>query len=227
MHLQGGGAIEYYVERIYYINLLKNTKRREFMESWLSQQPIPFERINATIGSSNPEDCVIGKQSPQRCRGISGLAKTEVDIIRNHNTSGLTLVFEDDYKAKESFDKIVERTLRLVPSDWDIIRWDCWGKIPKSFDLVVPGDHKVFRTVHQRECIPTEDSPCWFCGGTHAMMWREESVAKLDEVWSQKPYDAVDCRLTTKKLKSYCVNLGVGALENNLEGENSDIPKDS
>jgi len=54
-------ARERAVQRIYYINLQKNVERRKTMEGWLGKQPIPFERINATIGSSNPRDCVPGK----------------------------------------------------------------------------------------------------------------------------------------------------------------------
>lgn len=213
------------VQRIYYINLLKNRERRQQMESWLSQQSIPYQRINATIGSERGEDCVAGKQSPKRCRGISGLCMTELDIIRNHNTSGLTLVFEDDFVVKQPLDKVVEQTLRLVPSDWDINRWDCWGRRPSSFDLLVRGErNRVFRTVHRRPCRASQDSPCWFAGGTHAMLWREESVSKLDEIWPQKPYNGVDVRLTTDKLNSYCVNIGIGALEA-PDGERSDIPK--
>ena len=207
------------VHRIYYINLLKNTQRRELMESWLSTQPIPFERINATIGSSDPNKCAAGKQQQDRCRGMSGLAKTELDIIRNHNTSGLTLVFEDDFIVNKPLNEIVDRTLRMVPLDWDIIRWDCWGEPLDSFDILVP--NKVFRTYQNST---RKGGSGWFCGGTHAMLWREESVFKLERLWSQEPFDAIDCRLTTESLKSYCVNIGVGSLQT-VDVESSDIPK--
>jgi len=210
------------IQRIYYINLQKNTERRAQMESWLNRQPIPFARINATIGSSNPQDCVAGKQAFKRCRGLSGLVMTELDIIHNHNVSGLTLIFEDDFVATKPLQEVVDRTLELVPSDWDVIRWDCWGEIPNSFDFIVP--RKVFRTVHQRPC--TSDV-CWYSGGTHAMMWKEESVSKLHDLWSEKPYDDIDVRLTraADKLVSYCVQLKIGKLMQ-PDGEVTDIDKD-
>ena len=212
-------AAERKVQRVYYINLLKNTQRRDLMESWLRLQPIPYERINATIGSSNPQDCVAAKQHLDRCRGLSGLAKTELDIIRNHNTSGLTLVFEDDFVAYEPLDEIVERTLKMVPSDWDVIRWDCWGEPSDLFDVLSPG--KVYRTYAN---VTSRNRPGWYCGGTHAMLWREESISKLEQLWSREPFDDIDCRLTTESLNSYCVNIGIGGLEK-LTVERSDIPK--
>jgi hypothetical protein len=114
------------VNRVYYINLESNPKRRAMAESWLSQQPVPYQRINATVGSSDPKACVSSKQQPNRCRGLSGLVMTELDIIRNHNTSGLTLVLEDDFIVNRPINQLVNVTLALVPDDWDIIRWDCW-----------------------------------------------------------------------------------------------------
>ena len=90
------------LQRIYFINLEKNTKRRAMMEQCLGNQPksraVPFFRVNATVGiTDKPDACVKNKQKMERCRGISGLAMTEVDIIQNYNTSGLTLVLEDDF----------------------------------------------------------------------------------------------------------------------------------
>ena len=209
------------VQRIYYINLEKNTKRRDIMESWLSRQPIPYERINATVGSTEPGTCIERKQDPQRCRGISGLSMTELDIISNHNVSGLTLVFEDDFipHSPEELQQNVDRSLKMVPADWDIIRWGCWDTPPDSFDHII--NNTVYRTVHQRPHDPVARP---FCGGTHAMLWREESVSKLYDVWSQTPYDDIDCRLVTEKLNSYCVSLFVGKLKQ-PEGEATDIPK--
>jgi hypothetical protein len=80
-------------------------------------------------------------------------------------------------------------------------------------------ERMVFRTV----CNYTADPYCYFCGGTHAMLWRHSSVHKLDKVWSRRPFDDVDCLLTTPKLKSYCVNIGVGSFSH-PKGEESNIP---
>ena len=217
-------AHEQTVSRIYYINLRKNAQRREVMESWLSNQPIPFERINAKVGSTDPEDCVVGKQNPDRCNGIVGLAESELDIIQNHNTSGLTLVFEDDFVMDKPLDEIVQRTLRLVPDDWDLIRWDCWGPPLDTFDVLSTGE--VFRTYGTNRDTTFFVVMNWFCGGTHAMLWRDKSVSKLEQLWSKLPYDDIDCRLTTidATFNSYCVNIGIGYTQR-VRGERTDIPK--
>ena len=68
------------------------------------------------------------------------------------------------------------------------------------------------------------NEPCEFYGGTHAMMWNQESVSKLERVWSQTPYDDIDARLVTDQLNSYCVNLGIGYIDSPL-AESTDIPK--
>lgn len=129
------------------------------MEEWLSRQTIPFERINATIGKLSGDDCVAGKQEPRRCRGIAGLSMTELDIIRNHDVSDLTVVLEDDYELRRPVQEIVEETLRIVPSDWDVIRWNCWGPKPNAFDVMEEREVKrssgrqVFRSVTQQATI--------------------------------------------------------------------------
>jgi hypothetical protein len=238
------------IGRIYFINLAAKTQRRDFMESWLSQQAIPYQRVNATVGRLRGDDCVVGKQHPERCRGIAGLAQTELDIIHrylhwyNHVSSddgGLTIVLEDDFIATRPLQDVVDETLKLVPADWDIIRYDCWGDIPASFDVVVhnaagetkptASSPKVFRTVHRQPCVDdytiTPPRVCWFCGGTHAMLWRPEGVDKLAALWSQLPYDDIDCRLSTieaESIKSYCINdIGIGHLI--LNATDSSIPK--
>lgn len=209
------------VDRIYYINLESNKKRRALMEGWLSKQSIPFQRINATVGSSDPTVCVSGKQQPNRCRGLSGLSMTQADIIQNHDTSGLTLVFEDDFVVYRPLNQLVNVTLAMVPPDWDIIRFDCVpnGYEEKSFRFVHTPELVVFRTI----CNYTADPNCYFCGGTYAMLWRHSSVHKLKKVWSRRPFEDVDCALTTPELKSYCVNIGVGSFFH-PKGEKSNIP---
>lgn len=223
-------AREQTVQRIYYINLQKNINRRALMESWLIGQPIPFERIAAKVGDTDPEHCISGKQHPDRCNGILGLAETELDIIRNHNTSGLTLVFEDDFIVHKPLDEIVRKTLRLVPSNWDLIRWDCWGKPLDTFNYVLsPGildRSRIFRTNGTNLDTTVFSQDFWFCGGTHAMMWREESISKLENIWSRLPFEDIDCKLTTTEphFNSYCVNLDIGVIKL-VQGESTDIPK--
>lgn len=65
------------------------------------------------------------------------------------------------------------------------------------------------------------------------MLWRGpdvddlpgfSSLEKLRQVWRVKPYDDIDCRLTTLQLKSYCVQADAVTFNVNLS-LTSDIPK--
>jgi hypothetical protein len=226
------------INRIYFINLDTNPGRRAFMEGWLSKQTIPFERITGKVGDPSSDTCVEGKTEPKRCRGIAGLAKTEVSIIDSYDTTGLTFVMEDDYYA-ENITRLQE-SISVVPDDWDIIRFNCRGHhyIPSDFPFlhVEPGNElqieKVFETRHNKEQPPCKngmnEERCWFCGGTHAMVWRGSRVQKLRKVWSRKPYDDIDCSLTDQKnLKSYCINFRNGreVIPTQIKGEITNIPQ--
>jgi hypothetical protein len=211
------------IERIYFINLKKNTQRRRRMEDWLKQQPIPYQRIEALVGSD--DDTCPSRMSPARCRGIAGLAKTNLEIIRNRDVSGLTLVFEDDYYVeKKELRYALQASLMLVPDDWDIIRFDCKGPVRSSFPVLVNTSRVVvFRAAHVNPCRdPRKEQGCNFCGSTHAMLWRNSSLPKISALWSKQPYDDIDCRLVTKEINGYCVNMNLG-MNHPPEGEVSDI----
>ena len=66
----------------------------------------------------------------------------------------------------------------------------------------------------------------WYCGGTHAVLWRDGvSLEKLRAVYSEQPYNGIDCKLNTPDLKAYCINnLNIGRIYK-IKGERSDIPK--
>lgn len=214
------------VTMIYYINLVQNTKRRAFMEQWLMKQDIPYKRINAESGNISEHSCIPTKEEPRRCQGIVGLTQTNLGIIDRERHRGLTLLFEDDFKMTKPIDIIVNMTLRIVPDDWDVIRWNCWGPIPSTFSFVdYPRNlpvNAVFRTAHTRQCNLTQER-CWFCGGTHAMLWKQSSLGKLRSVWSEEPFDDTDCRLTSEKIKSYCVNTDQVDMPTEIPEEPSNI----
>jgi hypothetical protein len=229
------------IDRIYFINLDRNPGRRAFMERWLSKQTIPFERVTGKVGDPTSDTCIKGKTGPKRCRGIAGVAKSDISIIDSYNTTGLTLVMEDDHFAKNV--TRLQESILLVPDDWDIIRFNCgWGQeIPSDFTFlhVEPGNElqikQVFETRHTTEqppCNGTEKSTCRFefCAGAHAMVWRGSRVQNLREVWSRKPYDDIDCRLTDQNnLRSYCINFrGRGeVIHKQIKGEITNIPKNN
>jgi len=203
------------IDRIYYINLDTNPCRRSFMEGWLSQQPIPFLRVPGIIGREGL--CTKSRSAPARCRGVSGLAQTDVSIIDNYNTTGITLVLEDDFKVVE-FEKLLT-AVSLVPKDWDIIRFDCWGRHPSTLERM---KNFTFRTAHRKPCNRTKEQ-CEFCGGTHAMLWRGDRIQNIRKIWSKQPYSDIDCRLTNSDIHSYCVNIGIGEFHV-FSSERTNIP---
>jgi hypothetical protein len=210
------------IDRIYYINLEKNLLRRQNMELWLqNHQPIPFKRINASVGF--PDQCVPKKNTPALCRGVSGLARSLVGIIDNENTTGLSLVLEDDYVVYDPNFLRLQEAIKMVPADWDLIRFDCWGTWQVRLRKI---NQYIFDTSKVLGCKNEEkNGGCSLCGGTHMMLFKGSSVHKLKEMWSATPYDEVDCRIEKwPSVNSYCVNVGLGR-RYRIDSERSDIPK--
>lgn len=107
-------------------------------EGWLSNQSIPFARVEALMGEK--QGCNQKKSSthPGRCMGISGLVKTALhvlDDIKSSSAGGMTLVMQD-YVMIQSGGLL--QWLTQVPVDWDIIRFDCSGVPPSGFKFISP-----------------------------------------------------------------------------------------
>ena len=212
------------LQRIYYVNLDKNVQRRKQMEDQLRQvQPsIPYSRFAAMRGTSNGTACIPGLQDPKRCMGVSGLSRTMVKLMDTQNVTGLTLVLEDDFLLGTNLTRIQE-ALSMVPDDWDIVRFALAGYDNKTF---LPIRNRLNLQVYRLQGPPV------VCGGTHAMVWRGSSVAKLHRTWSRRPYADIDCTLSWEPgLKSYAIgrmdkptHLFLGSLQYPA-GEVSDIPK--
>ena len=185
------------IDRIYYINVDERQDRAEFMKWWLSWQDTPYARIAAVSGVST--GCVKRLSRPNHCRGVIGLRMSNLYIMDDAETSGITMVLEDDVKVNMS---LVLDAVRAVPHDWDVIRLDCWGFIPWNFPYVTPN---IFKT-EPRYWHTT------YYGGTHAMIWRSDSINKIRNIWSVQPYDDIDSLLTTSEINSYCVQKSVALL---------------
>jgi hypothetical protein len=196
-----------HIDRIYYHNLEKNALRRQNMEFWLQNQPIPYQRINATVG--DPKGCVRNHNTPNRCRGISGIVKTLTGIIDNENTTGVSLVLEDDMFPLDKDLSRLEEAIKYVPNDWDLIRFDCWDGMLHSagwLNLFTIDVNKL----RKKTCKKDLENCKAFCGGAFAMLWRGTSVEKLKTMWSAKPIDDADCRIgRTPSVQSYCLNIGI------------------
>ena len=220
------------VDRIYYINMDHRIHRRGLSEEWLSDpnQHIPYQRISGLKGANN--NCVPHKNKGDSCVGVSGVILSNLNIITNYNTTGYTLVVEDDFAITD-----MERLLAsvpLVPTNWDIIRFDCWDKpLPnmpryggKPWIFSVTIDKTIKNTCLLSNKEKQKHKQCYFCGGTHVALWKGggPSLEKVRKVWSQIPYDDVDCRLSDPSLNSYCINIGIGEFRRPV-GEITDIPK--
>lgn len=212
----------HHIDRIYYINLEKNFLRRQLMKSWLRKVPIPFKRISAMPGSGLDE-CVAGKEA--KCQGIAGLARTLLHIIKDEDTTGISMVVEDDYVLKDPTLKQVEEALQNIPPDWDVVRFDCWGTVHVKFDDENTKSRNNMLVIDMISKVRSrkDNQPVNFYGGTHMMLWRGgKSVDKLRKIWSRQPFDSVDLRLGGGDLKSYCVQIGAGSLYQ-ISSEISDI----
>jgi hypothetical protein len=201
-------ALPHNLDRIYYINMDDRPLRRAFMEAWLSEQSIPYERVTGQKGRE--DTCVEGKKG-RRCIGISGLAQTYLHIINNLNTSGLTLVIEDDFVVRRM--RPMMASVNLLPPDWDLLRWDCWDKPLRYFEHY-PFSFKI-NPIDRQSCQAKGVDRCWYCGGTHVALWRGgESLQKLKRIWEGLPHDDVDCLLHDHPsfitINTYCIQIGVG-----------------
>jgi len=220
------------LDRIYYINMDKNVKRREMMEQQLRNQEepvrIPFSRVPAFVGDLTKDTCVsmsgelydlASELNRMRCQGLAGIAKTNLHIIDNLDTTGLTLVMEDDIlmQGPIRIQETINQALAIVPPDWDIIRWHLLRDSPVELFHPV-NEHGVYKTAaHGNKIV--------WCGGTQAMLWRESSVPLLKKIWQGPPYKAIDCCLTTDSLNSYIL-IGTKFWEHaSPKGERTDIPK--
>jgi hypothetical protein len=207
VHVAGAASVT--ISHAYYINAAHSTSRRSFSENWLSKDPMIkniYRRVNAVIPHLAPHApdtrCARGHRHPLRCRGTVGAILSNLHIINDLNTSGNTLVLEDDFSMNVS--EAME-AMKNVPPDWQIVRFNCKRRsgmdIPSSFQKM----GNVFRTADFGTCRSTHTCP-WFCGGAYSMLWREGSTTLLKQLWSKQPYRPHDCRLTTHKIVSYCVD---------------------
>lgn len=209
------------IDRIYYINLDTRTDKREFMESWLKPfsetYSIPYERISARTATFKKPQCKgVTKPNKRRCRGGKALQYTNLRIMEQYNTTGYTLVLEDDYQLTH-YERLLN-SMKKVPNDWDVIRFDCWTG-PYGID---PEDEFPQFEFGYRTVTPSKK---WFCGGTHATLWRSDRLHILRKIWEfpRKPYAAIDCLLSDDNIVSYCVQADVGDLAN--EKLTSDMEK--
>ena len=203
-----------HVDRIYYINMDYRTDKRGWMESWLEplskKYGVPYYRISGKSGETG--DCEPGLRDAA-CIGMTGLLYSNWDIMDNHNTTGITLVLEDDYMIT-NYTKLL-KSLAFAPDDWDVLRFDLWQHPFPNYPHFPMGElGDGFRTLDP----PTR----WYCGGTHLTVWRGDKVDKLRKHWDHYPRKPIDCLLARDNITSYALQSSVGGRD---QSRGSDIPK--
>jgi hypothetical protein len=198
------------MDRIYYINVDKRKDKSNFMESWLKpfseKYSIPYQRISAKSWDDSCNNKLDDEAAMLRCRGVKGLRNSNLHIMDTYNTTGYTLVLEDDFQIL-NYTRLLDG-VKKVPDDWDVIRFDCWGKPLAEFPTFEFG----YQTSKQG-----------YCGGTHATLWRSDRLHILRKIWKypKRPSVGIDCLLADEDINSYCVQADIGQRTK----FKSDIPK--
>ena len=101
--------------KVYYINLDKSLKRKNFMENQFKTLSIPITRFSAVYGKELPntflnkakEDFNICTHYPNLNDGEIGLTKTYFELWREiqNQKEQFAIIFEDDALVDESFFK--------------------------------------------------------------------------------------------------------------------------
>jgi hypothetical protein len=135
------------IDRIYYFNSFTNPLRRNFMEAWLNQTAISYQRIQPDSGDISP--C-----KTDTCRRILRLSHTCKKLLHHakrwhnsstgcYNLSGLTMILHDDSVQITDFGKLL-KAIQKLRNDWDVVQLECTLRrtrkrsIPKPAPIPTP-----------------------------------------------------------------------------------------
>jgi GR25 family glycosyltransferase involved in LPS biosynthesis len=231
---QDGGST---LAATWYINLDSYTGRRKVMENAYSTSGLRFQRFPAvrpTAGSlahgqwnhlytayhQSRKSDLHDPHLVARIRGEIGCLASHTVLLKHILATGrpgeVYMIAEDDYTPAPDFASRLPAALALLPSDWDVLRLDCWamaGGVPmQKLPEVEPG--LFWNSVpgcSAKDSEPTGKKQCYFCGGTHAVLVAYEKVQKLLDLWSGNdgPLYPADCMLTRPDYKNYCLQWGL------------------
>lgn len=112
------------VDKVYVVNLKKDTKKMDAAKKELDDQHIVYERFDAVLGKKVKNDPRITKECNDYCAdGIKGCALSHITIWENalkHNYESIA-VFEDDVIFNKDFNTVLQLTYKNVPTDFDIL----------------------------------------------------------------------------------------------------------
>lgn len=188
------------IDQMFYINNDEDIEKRQKMEEWLSwflsNRGIPFYRVPLFKGL--PYVCAF--QDEERCIKESGMVDTLLRLFQSkeYKMNGVSLVVQYDFEITDMHK--LRLAANLVPDDWDVIRFDC----PLESDNKLPNlNNYVFQTNQGRDIRP-------FLDRSRVMLLRDDKFEKIANAINVLPRQELDAALSYKKLKSYCVNVGIG-----------------
>ena len=112
------------VDKVYVINLEKDSERLETISSSLNKQNIEFKRFNGILGSTVSNDSRVTKACNSFCTdGMKGCALSHRSVWENmiENDYKHVMILEDDAHIKPSFDTDIQFLWDSVPEDFDIL----------------------------------------------------------------------------------------------------------
>ena len=213
------------VDKVYVINLEKDSERLETITTSLNEQNIEFQRFNAVLGSTVGEDSRVTKACNSFCTdGMKGCAISHRSIWENmiENNYKYIMILEDDAHIKSSFDI----DLQLL-----------WDDVPEDFDILYLGSHFYCGDTSLYNTITTaafskkvnEVSSNVYqvegCGGFHAYIISQSCAKKfIDEKISFHIDIEVMKYIKDNNLKAYAYQPVLVTSGNNVSNLSSSYP---
>jgi glycosyl transferase family 25 len=129
------------VDKVYVINLDKDTDRLDKVDKQLKDNGIQYERFPGILGVTVGTNTALSRFCNQFCTdGMKGCALSHNNIWKKMIADGhsAVLVFEDDISLSEDFDNHLKKIWSQVPNDFDIVYLGCQLKC---------GDNNIVPTV--------------------------------------------------------------------------------
>lgn len=112
------------VDKVYVINLKKDTEKMENAKKEFDNQHIVYERFDAVLGKEVKSDPRINSVCNTYCAdGIKGCALSHKTIWENalKNAYESVAIFEDDVLFNRDFNTVLQLNYKDVPTDFDIL----------------------------------------------------------------------------------------------------------
>jgi hypothetical protein len=192
------------VDKVYVINLKKDTKKLKSVTKELDDQHIVFERFDGIDGSSMKSDSRLTQSCNSYCGyGIKGCALSHRTIWENALKKGYEAIaiFEDDIVFNEKFNTTLQLNYYSIPNDFDIIY------LGSAFDC---GDTSTYNTIRENlnsiknQRINKDLLKVSGCGGTYAYIISKKCMERFVKEQINFHIDQQIVKIIKKnKLKAY------------------------